>query len=480
MSRPGLVEMWRRSEAVSSSGDGFQRRFEELFIDVYGLEECDLSEYFDEVALQHVADYSFGEPIAFELEKTSSRLLLGSAYRAFVERLVDLSYPWQSLVEERRRKEIEQRLNGLNKKIDEAGTADLDVADCVDALRDGLGIVSNPIPAAVFERVFETMWRLIGRCPTSLSSRVDALVVGLANSAVTVYLTSPAGSDTQFIEVAGRFQKAKRVKDAASAWSTLATALSQWSPGELARSRVVPVAAQLAQECGLDSLAFSILRARLTGTSGEFSDSDERTRSAALDLMKALNKEGVSLFVAGKYEEAALRHQEANEVGQRYRGAVDSDTTDSMQLLLDSLLRGRQFDRAKSVADDMLSAYERALGASDPKRLQIAALARTLALIAQPEQLVAMRLTAKAAMESGELERARGLLEDGLGALRLWRGIADATTQAWVDELGAVLKAQGDSAAITRLQRDWIAPTTLFKTTPRRPEAPIPNRDRSV
>jgi hypothetical protein len=45
-------------------GRGFQPLFEALFAQTYELEQCDLTEYFNQVQIQHVPDYTFGEPIA--------------------------------------------------------------------------------------------------------------------------------------------------------------------------------------------------------------------------------------------------------------------------------------------------------------------------------------------------------------------------------------------------------------------------------
>jgi tetratricopeptide (TPR) repeat protein/cellulose biosynthesis protein BcsQ len=96
--RPELLEMWRfggNGVAVQrQAGQGYQASFQQLFTEVFALPECDLSEYFDEVELQHVPDYAYGEPLPVETER-ETRLSLRRSYEAFTERLIILDGPWQ-------------------------------------------------------------------------------------------------------------------------------------------------------------------------------------------------------------------------------------------------------------------------------------------------------------------------------------------------------------------------------------------------
>jgi tetratricopeptide (TPR) repeat protein/DNA-binding CsgD family transcriptional regulator/cellulose biosynthesis protein BcsQ len=91
--RPKLLEYWRKG-----SGEvgflGFQAEFESAFKEAYNLEHCDLTDYFDEIQIQHVPDYAYGEQIAVTVEETDSRLSLRRSYENFVRRLIELSSPW--------------------------------------------------------------------------------------------------------------------------------------------------------------------------------------------------------------------------------------------------------------------------------------------------------------------------------------------------------------------------------------------------
>jgi formylglycine-generating enzyme required for sulfatase activity len=95
-----LHNRWRHGGAPSGASDsaieGYQPQFEALFRDVFDLPECRLTDYFDEVQIQHVPDYAYGEPIAVEIE-TGSRLSLRRSYENFATRLVSLNGPWEDL-----------------------------------------------------------------------------------------------------------------------------------------------------------------------------------------------------------------------------------------------------------------------------------------------------------------------------------------------------------------------------------------------
>jgi len=96
MSEPQLMASWRfGADAPGSPREGYQPRFERLFRDVYGLGECDLQSYFNEVQIQHVPQYSYGETLAVISEQgQGSRLSLSRSYAAFADVLAKYDSPW--------------------------------------------------------------------------------------------------------------------------------------------------------------------------------------------------------------------------------------------------------------------------------------------------------------------------------------------------------------------------------------------------
>lgn len=84
-SEPTLLSAWRKG---APSLAGYQPQFENLFREIYGLGEVDLQAYFDEVQIQHVPVYAYGEEIAV-LNDGSDRLSLSRSYESFVRYLDD-------------------------------------------------------------------------------------------------------------------------------------------------------------------------------------------------------------------------------------------------------------------------------------------------------------------------------------------------------------------------------------------------------
>jgi formylglycine-generating enzyme required for sulfatase activity/cellulose biosynthesis protein BcsQ len=96
---PQLREDWRKGNQGSEI-IGYQSQFEELFKEVYDLPECNLEAYFNEVQIQHIPRYAYGEEIAVLIERGGDRLSLARSYESFTERLVTLTSPWESREEE--------------------------------------------------------------------------------------------------------------------------------------------------------------------------------------------------------------------------------------------------------------------------------------------------------------------------------------------------------------------------------------------
>ena len=73
---------------------GYQVEFENLFKRIYDLADCSLEDYFNDVQIQHVPRYSYGEDIATLVEASQDRLSLPKSYKIFTKKIVDLKAPW--------------------------------------------------------------------------------------------------------------------------------------------------------------------------------------------------------------------------------------------------------------------------------------------------------------------------------------------------------------------------------------------------
>ena len=94
VAEPTLRDDWRFGNSQQQI-TGYQSQFEELLKEVYDLDECNLQTYFDEVQIQHIPRFAYGEEIAVRVERGGDRLSLTRSYESFTERLVNLSGPWE-------------------------------------------------------------------------------------------------------------------------------------------------------------------------------------------------------------------------------------------------------------------------------------------------------------------------------------------------------------------------------------------------
>jgi MinD-like ATPase involved in chromosome partitioning or flagellar assembly len=92
---PRLLRSWRYGDAAEGV-KGYQPLFQEFFKQAYDLPECNLEAYFDDVQIQHVPHYSYGEEIAVESEH-DDRLSISRSYERFADRLANLPSPWALL-----------------------------------------------------------------------------------------------------------------------------------------------------------------------------------------------------------------------------------------------------------------------------------------------------------------------------------------------------------------------------------------------
>lgn len=93
---PRLRDRWRFGDTTDDL-EGYQPLFERAFRDVYALPSCTLQDYFDQVQIQHVPPYAYGEPIAVLTERGSDRLSLTRSYQDFSDWLLLRDGPWGDL-----------------------------------------------------------------------------------------------------------------------------------------------------------------------------------------------------------------------------------------------------------------------------------------------------------------------------------------------------------------------------------------------
>ena len=90
---PNLRSEWRFGSKRKNLR-GYQPHFEDLLQEIYDLPQCDLTQYFDDIQIQHIPRYAYGEEIAVQLERSTDRLSLAQSYDKFTDQLVTSQTPW--------------------------------------------------------------------------------------------------------------------------------------------------------------------------------------------------------------------------------------------------------------------------------------------------------------------------------------------------------------------------------------------------
>lgn len=91
---PDLRHEWRFVDDPQREVAGYQTEFEQLLSDIYSQSGIKLNNYFDEIQIQHIPRYAYGEEIAVLAEKSSDRFSLRRSYQAFASKLVESHVPW--------------------------------------------------------------------------------------------------------------------------------------------------------------------------------------------------------------------------------------------------------------------------------------------------------------------------------------------------------------------------------------------------
>jgi cellulose biosynthesis protein BcsQ len=93
---PELRHDWRLG---TFEHEGYQPEFEKILSEVYG-EKIKLNNYFDELQIQHIPRYAYGEEVAVLIEKTADKFSLRRSYQSFAMKLVQAQAPWEGEIEE--------------------------------------------------------------------------------------------------------------------------------------------------------------------------------------------------------------------------------------------------------------------------------------------------------------------------------------------------------------------------------------------
>jgi hypothetical protein len=238
LSRPEMLHLWRRGTA-DLSFCGYQYTFESLFKRLYKIPQCDLSTYFDAISLHHVADYAFGEPVASEIERDSARTNLSTAYRTFVDHLIELSFPWESLSEARECHDVCTKLDEVQRLASQQQHS--------IALREANALIGYLSLASVRERVFETLMSVASGSGEHDPEVARGLLIELLRRAVESIEHDNGYEVIHFLDVLKANNGAIRVRPPLD---SVTAVIQKWSAEQLGASRLPVVCAEVLSKMG--------------------------------------------------------------------------------------------------------------------------------------------------------------------------------------------------------------------------------------
>lgn len=95
---------WRGSDHMmqrENEGEnviGFQPEFEKKLAEIYNEKKVDLQDYFNEMQVQHIPRYAYGEKIAILDEGLDDRFSLRIGYKTFTNKLIENLFPWEGSI----------------------------------------------------------------------------------------------------------------------------------------------------------------------------------------------------------------------------------------------------------------------------------------------------------------------------------------------------------------------------------------------
>jgi formylglycine-generating enzyme required for sulfatase activity/MinD-like ATPase involved in chromosome partitioning or flagellar assembly len=122
--RDKLRQIWRHGES-NLRIEGYQPQFQRIFQAAYALDHCDLSNYCDEVQVQHSPDYSYGEEVAAINAHEADRFSIVRSYQALLAWLQASAAPWESPETALTRKRLDSLLKAEAEVIKQPLTTDL-------------------------------------------------------------------------------------------------------------------------------------------------------------------------------------------------------------------------------------------------------------------------------------------------------------------------------------------------------------------
>jgi tetratricopeptide (TPR) repeat protein len=490
MARPQLLEAWRNgggsadqtTSLLPSAMLGYQPTFERLFAQIYGRTDISLREYFNEVMLQHVPDYAYGEPVAVVLESGDSRISLSRSYSAFLDRLIELDVPWASLDSARRERDTIRRCDAIATKL---GNGEIE-----ESIQLAFGLIELKPPAPLFERAASAVLdvaraafprnRATGAALVRESTRlasggndIDPAKLGQvlleAGKLSELFGDLPLATElyeSSYANFSGHFGEehpatltvlsklAVAARGRGDVWNrpeyvfnVCRRVLGEEHPDTLVSmtnlAETVRAQGDLAAALRLEEQCLSICRR-------VFGEEHPITLQSKNNLAEILREKG-DLAGARKLEEQVL------PISRRVLGEEHPSTLISMSNLAQTLRKEGDLSDARSLLEQVLSIRRRVLGEE------------------HPDTLVSISNLAQTRIAQGDVSGARALQEQALSIGRRVQGEEHPSTLISMTDLAHTLSAQGDLSGARALQEQALSigrrvqgeehPSTLISMT---------------
>jgi eukaryotic-like serine/threonine-protein kinase len=428
--RDKLRLVWRHGHKEIGI-EGFQPQFERTFRAAYGMQSCDLSNYCNEVQVQHSPDYSYGEEVAALEAPEADRFSIVRSYEALTRWLSSSAAPWESPEGALRKRRLEALLQREADAMRQDPTADM---------RDVMGLQEEIVKLASAERpqhldTIAAIERLIRTCML-LQAREIQRGAELLRELVAMLPALPSPAKLKalgaILDGTDRLRALGQAEDAAT---VLKSAMEAVEAESTLDSGAIDVIESLA--LGLrkrNALIEARTLLELVLTRREQLDSAEGSSTLA-----SMNNLAETLRLQGDLMPARALEDNVLSVRRRVLGEEHPDTLTAMTNLAGTLWSQGDLAGARALEDQVLTIRRRVLGEE------------------HPDTLASMSNLAGTLWSQGDLSGARALQEKVLSVSRRVLGEEHSDTLAAMNNLASTLWAQAELAAARTLEEQVLA-----------------------
>jgi formylglycine-generating enzyme required for sulfatase activity/MinD-like ATPase involved in chromosome partitioning or flagellar assembly len=466
--RDKLRQIWRHGES-NLRIEGYQPQFQRIFKAAYALDHCDLSNYCDEVQVQHSPDYSYGEEVAAINAHDADRFSIVRSYQALLAWLQASAAPWESPETALTRKRLDSLLKTEAEAIKQPLTTDL---PRIARLQEEILALASQQRGPLHRETISIMERLIETYLLSGdTSQGCELLMQLATSLPELRMPVRVNVIGTILTAAARLRPQEGLAETAERLKRFAIDSLETegeNPDLNSISLLEMVGRTLRESSALTEARalqenILLLQHRLHG--------EENT-----DTLTSMSNLAETLRALGELTGARALEERVLEVRRRVLGEEHPDTLSSMGNLAMTLKAQGELASERALEERVLEVRRRVLGEEHPDTLtsmdNLAMTLKAQGMLAgertleervlevrrrvlgeeHPDTLSSMGNLAMTLKAQGELAGQRALEERVLEVRRRVLGEEHPETLASMGNLAETLKAQGELAGARALE----------------------------